>query len=432
MKKQEPSRPPKLLAWIRATQKALAPDFPRRSLASNLGDDLRRRLPALSQGADIVSDALSTIGAGGGWMRASFLAAVVLPTFVFFLYSALWQSQRYVAETRLTVREAQKKEQHKLGDAAAMVAKMTGASGGSRDVQNSFMVLNYIKSRAIIVDLGGRAYLDRKFGEPGVDYFSRLSKGSNLEDLWKYWLGHISASVDTLSGILTVRVDAFQPDDALDLAKDIVRLSEELVNKITLRNRGDALARAESEVSLARQKLADTREKVLQFRNENFLIDPGSRASSLGEMIVKLTMERIDLVNALSTAASSLSNDAPSQRFQRTRLAAIDQQIADLKRKLTDSQGSDVVSAQIASYEKLKLEEQFAERLYAISQSAYESARQDLQRQQLYLVTIVTPTMPESATYPKVVGNTILLFCTLLIVWAILALVVASVQEQLT
>ncbi|WP_457798020.1 hypothetical protein [Methylocystis sp. S23] len=344
----------------------------------------------------------------------------------------MWQSQRYVAETRLTVREAQKKEQHKLGDAAAMVAKMTGASGGSRDVQNSFMVLNYIKSRAIIVDLGGRAYLDRKFGEPGVDYFSRLSKGSNLEDLWKYWLGHISASVDTLSGILTVRVDAFQPDDALDLAKDIVRLSEELVNKITLRNRGDALARAESEVSLARQKLADTREKVLQFRNENFLIDPGSRASSLGEMIVKLTMERIDLVNALSTAASSLSNDAPSQRFQRTRLAAIDQQIADLKRKLTDSQGSDVVSAQIASYEKLKLEEQFAERLYAISQSAYESARQDLQRQQLYLVTIVTPTMPESATYPKVVGNTILLFCTLLIVWAILALVAASVQEQLT
>ena len=29
----------------------------------------------------------------------------------------------------------------------------------------------------------------------------------------------------------------------------------------------------------------------------------------------------------------------------------------------------------IASYEKLKLEEQFAERLYTIAQSAYESAR---------------------------------------------------------
>lgn len=432
MKKQEPSRSPKLLGWIRATQKALAPGPLRRGLSANLGDDLRRRLPALSQSVEVVSDAFSTIGAGGGWLRKSFIWAVALPTILFFLYSALWQSQRYVAETRLTVREAQKKEPQKLGDAASIIAKVSGASGGSRDAQNSFMVLNYIKSRAIIVDLGGRAYLERKFAKSDVDFFSRLSKGANLEDLWKYWLGHISASVDTISGILSVRIDAFQPEDALDLAKDIVRLSEELVNKITLRNRADALARAESEVSLARQKLADAREKVLQFRNQNFLIDPGSRASSLGEMIGKLTMERIELVNSLSTFASSLSNDAPSQRLQRTRLAAIDQQIADLKKKLTDSQGSDVVSAQIASYEKLKLEEQFAERLYTISQSAYESARQDLQRQQLYLVTVVAPTMPESATYPKVIGNTILLFCALLIVWAIIALVIASVQDQIT
>ncbi|QGM97394.1 hypothetical protein [Methylocystis parvus] len=431
MKKQEPPRSPKLLGWIRATQKALTPGAARRGLQNNFGDDLRRRLPILSQSVEAVSDAVSTIGGGGGWLRKSFIVAVLLPTVLFFFYTALWQSRRYVAETRLTVREAVKKEPSKL-DAASIAAKLTGGGGGgSRDVQNSFMVLNYIKSRAIIVDLGGRAYLEGKFAGSGIDYFSRLSKDSNLEDLWRYWLGHISASVDTISGILTVRVDAFAPENALDLAKDIVRLSEELVNKITLRNRSDALARAENEVSLSRQKLADAREKVLQFRNDNFLIDPGSRAASLGEMIFKLTMERIEIVNSMSTFASSLSSDAPSQRLQRTRLASIDQQIADLKKKLTDSQGSDVVSTQIASYEKLKLEEQFAERLYAISQSAYESARQELQRQQLYLVTVVTPTMPESATYPKVIGNTLLLFAALLIVWAIISLVVASIQEQL-
>jgi capsular polysaccharide transport system permease protein len=430
MKKREPSKPPGLPGWARATQKALAPEALRRTLSSNMGGDLKRRLPVLSQGAEIVSSALSTIG-DGGWLRKSFLIFVVAPTILFFLYASLWQSERYVAETRLTVREAQKKEQPKFGDAASMIAKMTGG-GGSKDAQNSYMVLNYIKSRAIVVDLGGRAYLEQKFAPPEADYFSRLSKGANLEELWKYWLEHLSASVDTISGILVFRIDAFRPQDALDAAQDVIRLSEELVNKITLRNRNDALARADDEVSLARQKLADAREKLLQFRNQNLLIDPGSRAASLGELIAKLTLERIDLVNALSTFSGSLSTDAPSQRLQRTRLAAIDQQIADLKKKLTDNQGADVVSAQIATYEKLKLEEQFSERLYAIAQSAYESARQDLQRQQLYLVTVVAPILPEAATYPRVFGNTVLLFCSLLVIWAVVALAIASIQDQIT
>ena len=228
-----------------------------------------------------------------------------------------------------------------------------------------------------------------------------------------------------------MRTDAFQPKDALDVARDIVRLSEELVNKITVRNRTDALSRAELEVTLSRQMLADAREKTLQFRNKNVIIDPGSRATSIGELLAKLTMERMDIVNALSTFSSSLSSDAPSQRLQRTRLAAIDQQIAELKKKLTDPQGTDAVSSQIASYERLKLDEQFAERLYSIAQTSYHHARQELAKQQLYLLTIVEPTLPESASYPKAAANTILLFCALLVAWAAISLIVASIDDHM-
>ena len=96
------------------------------------------------------------------------------------------------------------------------------------------------------------------------------------------------------------------------------------------------MSRAELEVTLSRHMLADAREKTLQFRNKNILIDPGSRAKSIGELMGKLTLERIDIVNALSTFSSSLDNDAPSQRLQRARLAAIDQQLGELKKKLAD------------------------------------------------------------------------------------------------
>ncbi|MBI1980732.1 MAG: hypothetical protein HYS63_04100 [Methylocystis sp.] len=393
--------------------------------------DVASRLPTLIRlSLEGMAETLATArsGASGGLIGRSFVYAVVLPTLLFWLYAYFWQSERYVAETRLTVRAQHEK---KTGtDAASMISKFTGG-GPDTSSQDGFIVLNYVKSRAIVADLGGREYMEKKFARSSIDYFSRLDRNANAEEVWKYWLSHISASVDTLSGILTVRADAFMPKDALDVARDIVRLSEELVNKITLRNRSDALSRAELEVTLSRQMLAEAREKTLQFRNKNVLIDPGSRATSIGELMGKLTLERIDIVNALSTFSSSLSGDAPSQRLQRTRLAVIDQQLAELRKKLTDSNASDTVSAQIASYERLKLDEQFAEKLYSIAQTSYHRARQELEKQQLYLITVVEPTLPESATYPKVVVNTLLLFSALLVTWAAISLIYASIEDHM-
>ena len=426
-------RPPKLSEVIATAQNVARFSSTKavEILAPLTTRDAASRLPTLiRESFEGMAEKLATAraDAGGGLLGRSFIFAVVLPTFLFWLYACFWQSERYVAETRLTVRAQQEKKSGT--DAASMITKLTGG-GASPSSQDAFMVLNYVKSRAIVADLGGREYMEKKFARSGIDYFSRLGRNANVEEIWKYWLSHISASVDTFSGILTVRADAFQPKDALEVARDIVRLSEELVNKITVRNRTDALSRAELEVTLSRQMLADAREKTLQFRNKNVIIDPGSRATSIGELLGKLTMERMDIVNALSTFSSSLSADAPSQRLQRMRLAAIDQQIAELKKKLTDTQGSDTVSSQIASYERLKLDEQFAERLYSIAQTSYHRARQELAKQQIYLLTIVEPTLPESATYPKVTANTILLFCALLVAWAAISLIYASIEDHM-
>lgn len=440
MSRQQASKPPRLAEVLAVARQSVAARLaPIRSaskgllnLAPQADDGIVGRLPALIRDSvETVGEKLSAVDVGGGRLRRSFIIVVALPTLLFWLYAFFWQSERYVAEMRLTVRASQQ-EKKSMSDAASMIGKMMGGGGGGNSAtQDAFMVLNYVKSRAIVADLGGRPYMEKKFARPRVDYFSRLDVGANLEDLWKYWLGHVSASVDTMSGILTTRVDAFEPQDALDMAKDIVRLSEDLVNKITLRNRRDALSRAELEVSLSRQKLADAREKTLQFRNKNVLIDPGARATSLGELIGRLTQERIDIVNALSTFSSSLSGDAPSQRIQRNRLAAIDQQIADLKKKLADAQGDDTVSAQIATYERLKLDEQFAEKLYMIAQTSYQHARQELEKQQLYLITIVHPSLPESATYPKVAANTTLVFFGLLVAWAVVSLLIASIEDHI-
>ncbi|MGE3265361.1 hypothetical protein [Methylocystis sp.] len=75
--------------------------------------DATRRLPTLiRQGLGGMAETLSTAGAGasGGLVGRSFIYAVILPTFLFWLYACFWQSERYVAETRLTVRAQHEKK----------------------------------------------------------------------------------------------------------------------------------------------------------------------------------------------------------------------------------------------------------------------------------------------------------------------------------
>jgi capsular polysaccharide transport system permease protein len=292
-------------------------------------------------------------------------------------------------------------------------------------------VLNYIKSSAIVSDIGGRPYLEKYFGFDGVDYVSRLGRDEKIEDLVKYWLKRVLVTVDTISGILTLKVEAFRPEDARQIARDIVRLSEQFVNTMTMRSRSDAVERARQEVSLAADKLAGARDRLTEFRDRSALIDPASRAQSVGELIGKLTMDKIGIENSLATVQGSLSSESPTLRVQRAKLASITQQIDDLKNTLTNSHNDTAVSSQIASYERLKLDEQFNQLMYTVAQSSYQRARQELEKQQLYLVVIVPPTLPQSATYPKVIASTGLLFTTLFLFWGIIALIIASIHDQM-
>lgn len=228
-----------------------------------------------------------------------------------------------------------------------------------------------------------------------------------------------------------MKVEAFRPEDASTIAEDVIHRSERLLNNITLRSRKDAVERDEREVSLAADRLAAARDKLKAFRNENLLVDPKSKAKSIAELVGKLMNEKISIESSLATLTGVVDERSPIQRVQRTKLAAIDQQIAELKKGLTNTSGSTAVSSQIASFERLKLEEQFSERMYTISQNAYVRARQELEKQQLYLAVVVPPSVPQQATFPRVFASGLMLFTMLLVFWAIGVVLAATIEDQM-
>jgi capsular polysaccharide transport system permease protein len=78
----------------------------------------------------------------------------------------------------------------------------------------------------------------------------------------------------------------------------------------------------------------------------------------------------------------------------------------------------------------LLLEKTFAERQLATSLAALENARNEAQRQQLYLETLVQPNMPDRAIEPRRLRTVGMVFLLGLILWGVLSLVVSSVKEH--
>ena len=210
-----------------------------------LGGQLSARARTLPVPAGVLAgtEKVLDVAAGGGALWKSFLLCVMLPSLCYVFYGAFIASDDG-AEAGVTVGASAGKGGGGGGggglDLSSVISKVTGGAGRST-VQDAFIVLNYIKSRAIIADLGGREYLEKIYARQQCPLLFRLSKGADMEGLWKYWNGKVMVSIDTLSGIVTLQVQAYTPEDATNISQAVLDLSEKLVNNISNRGRSDAV-----------------------------------------------------------------------------------------------------------------------------------------------------------------------------------------------
>lgn len=404
---------------------------------SAVGNGVKRQiLQAKALVVPLASKKLSpstTHSGGGGLLFRSFLIVVLLPTLMALLYYTFFASNVYVAEAKLTVKQAVVGSSKSDASSVLSGLGIGGISIGKPQAttQDTMMVLDYIKSRAIVQDIGGKVEMNSLYAKEEIDWLSRLGRDNDLEENWEYWKTHVTVSVDTISSILTLRVRAYTPEDALKIAEDIVFRSEALINNISQRNRRDALTRAEEEVGRAAEKLVEARASLLMFQQRSGSMDPVETAKQLTESVSSLTLQKIALETQLATASANGVGGRPGEKYIKSRLAAIDGQLADLDNRLTGPVNERSVSAQLRDYELFKLQEEFSERIYTLARTSYEDARRNLERQQLYLAVVVPPLLPEYALYPRVFADTSLVFLGCLVLWGIVALLVASVRDSM-
>ena len=357
----------------------------------------------------------------------SFVLAVLIPAILGGVYLFAVARDQYDSTTGFTVRKDEG------GSATELLGGLASFTGGSAS-HDGDVLYEFIRSQEIVRRIDAKLDLRAHYTQnwPADPAFA-LWPGASIEDLHWFWDRMVRVSYDPSTGLMELKVFAFDPAMAQAIAVAIVDESQSMVNALNEASRNDAIRYARADLEEAQARLKVARGALTEFRSRTQIVD--LQADMQGRMGVMNNLQQQlaqELVRFDEVSQTAQANDPRTSEALR-RIEVIRARIADERNSFANTKiaGTDEdYPTLISEFEGLQVERQFAEENYRAALFALDAARSDAARQSRYLATYISPTLAESALYPQRililgVGS---LFALLL--WAIGALVYYSIRDR--
>jgi capsular polysaccharide transport system permease protein len=361
------------------------------------------------------------------WLRRHFLFVliVLLPTCCAVVYYGLIASDVYVSESRFLVRSPQHQAPSGL---VGQLLQSTGLTPHAQD--DTYSVRDYILSRDALKELDQKLDMRKVYSNPDInliDRFPGLWLNRSFERFYLYYGKHIGVEYDPVSSISILTVQAFTAADAYNINHALLDLSERLVNTLNDRSRRDLISFADNEVRIASDKAKDAAIALLTYRSSQAVFEPDKQAALQLEGVAKIQQELVATETAL-VQLKKLSPDNPQIGALTDRAAALRNAITSEASKVTSARGS--FSARAPNFERLALDVEFADKQLGLALAGLESARAEALQKQLYLETLVQPSLPDKAMEPKRFRSMFTFLIISMVGWAIASILIASVREH--
>ena len=354
-----------------------------------------------------------------------FALFVMLPTALTIAYLSAVAANQYQSEARFIVRGAQSSGPSigGLGQVLGLTAALSAAQS------DSFSLGDYKLSQHAVGALQGKLDLVSMFRRPESDRLARLWwPDPSAETLLWYYRRQVSVTYNEDTGITTIRALAFRPADARALVGALLQLSEERVNEFNERAVQDTVRVAQREVDTAEKRVGRAQEALTVFRMRERDIDPERTSTAQLALVHGLQQQLAQSRAQLAGLSASLRQDSPQFVALHDRIRALEGQISTESGRLTGENGA--LAPVLASYEQLTLQSEFARTSYTSALTALENARLQAMRQQLFVVNVVRPNLPQRALFPRSTMLVATVFLGALLSYSIGWLIVAGMREH--
>jgi capsular polysaccharide transport system permease protein len=359
------------------------------------------------------------------WARRIFILVVIIPTMMVAAYYYLVASDQYQSEAHFIIRTADQGTASTSG-----LGLVLGLAGGSAQSQGEAMsVADYLQSHDAVGTLRKSGDLVARFRRPEADPLSRLNTDQPTpERLLKYYRTKVDVTTDRDSGITTLKVRAFRSADAYDLIQRLQALGEERVNTLNQRGYQNAISEAQKEYAAAEISIADIQSRMTEFRQGKGDIDPQGSGAAQIRLISELEGNLASARAQLSTVGALVDHSSPQYIALYRHVKSIESQVNSQSNRTAG--GISATASDLGTYEDLRLKQEFAGKFYESAAANLEKAREQAQKQQLYLVRIVEANRPVKALFPERARIVFTVFVGLLLAYSIGWLIAAGVREH--
>jgi len=359
-------------------------------------------------------------------LLASLVLVVVMPLATAAVYLWTCAADQFESTLAFSVRQEEAPAPSALFGA---FAGFTSQTASDTDVLYAYLDSGDLVAR-VDADVGLRAAYSLPRAQDPVFAFD---PSGTIEDLTRYWRRMTRVAYDPGTGLIEIRVRAFDAASAKAIAEAVLGESTALVNGLSETAREDAMRYAEADLADAVAALTEARERLTTFRATTQIVDPGAdlqgRMGLIAELQARLADEliRVDLLE-LRTGA-----DDPRLNEGRQVTRAIEARIAAERRRL-GAGGQEIderdYARMLQEFSRLSVDVEIAEEAYASARAARDLARAEARRQSRYLAAHVRPTLAERPTAPWRPLVLAVAGFFLFLAWALAALVFYSLRDR--
>jgi len=354
----------------------------------------------------------------------SFVIWVILPVVVSGGYLYTVARDQYASHVGFSVRTEE------IGSAIELLGGITELSGSSSS--DTDILYEFIQSPQIVRAVHDQLDMARIYQRSGDPVFT-LGEDTRIEALLSYWQRMVKIFYDRSSGLVEIRVLAFEPQDARAVAEVVFAESSNMINQLSAIARADAMRYAEEELARAEDRLKVSNRSLTSFRNRTQIVDPAADVQGQMGLLNSLSAQMAEAQIELELLLDNANESDPRVNQANRKIAAIQKLINEERSAFGGASGVSGVqqySELIEEYQALELERQFAEKSYLSALAARDVALAEAQRQSRYLATHISPTLAETAEYPQRELLLLMISGFLLLSWSVLVMVYYSLRDR--